>query len=217
VLLVACSDDGGGVTPIDDPPSEPDDTAPDEPTDAPDETAAEDPFAVPDEITVDYVQSVVDELLPLRDAAERDALETAPHADLPEDLVAASRAGSSPDRSAPFLADLAVALTDPAEAEARLEGRNFEVVWTVTEVLHSEDGCVVFAFDYPDDAFADQGRQVILTGFSDRAPEELNPTPWVLDLGGPVEFDDFTVDALIERCDAEQEFGGAEEPSEEDA
>jgi hypothetical protein len=209
-VLTACSDDGGGVTPVDDPPSEPVDSAPEGPDDAADETAAEDAFAVPEELTVDYVQSVVDELLSIREAAEQQALLDAPLDGPPPELQHAARSIGSPDYSTLMLLDLAEILPDAEAAAERLDRRTFDVRWTVTELLHTEEGCVVFAFDYPPDVAAEEGRHVLLTGFEGRAPEGINPTPWVFDLGGPVELDDFAEGTLIGRCDGQQEFDGAD-------
>lgn len=205
LLIVGCSDDGGGVTPIDDPPTEPDGTAPDEPTDPePEDQAADDPFAVPDEITVDYVQSVVDELLPLWIDAEAQALEEAPTEAAPRELQDTSRAIRSPDESALYLISIEPVLRDVADAEERADGLRTPQ-WTVTSIAHEADGCLIVDFDYPPGAEADSGRQVLLDKVAERDPEGRNPTPWVLDRGGPLgvgAFDD--LDQVIERCDAER-------------
>lgn len=200
-VLTACSgDDGTGVQPIlpSDDPAEAEDT--DDADAAGDEPAEDDPFAIPDEITVEYVQVVVDEILARSSEAERDALDQAPLDGTPDELIASIRAHHSADESVAYLAELEVLLADPEAAQARLEsGRDPR--WTVTEIAHEEAGCVIIDFDYREGAAAESGRQVLHVKSDARDPEGRNPTPWVLDRGGPLGigvFDDLS--DLLPRC-----------------
>lgn len=209
-LVVACSGGGGdgAPTPIAGPADEPnvtlEDDLPEGGPAAPDEGSSADPYAVPDEITVDYVQTVLDELLPLWTDTEAEALDQAPLDEAPTDLRGASRAIRSPDESALYLISLEPVLRDVAEAERRRADLRTPQ-WQATEVAHGTDDCIVVDFDYPPGAAAESGRQVLLSKADERDPAGINPTPWVLDRGGPLGVDVFDdLAEVIERCDAER-------------
>ncbi len=196
-MLAACS---GGDEPevrAIEPTSEPTEAAP-EPTEP------EDPYAIPDEIDVDYVQAVVDAVLPIYREPELEAFRTAPHTMPPDPLMAAVRAMYSPDLRVEQLTYYAGALGDADIAAARAEDiANLpEGGWTVTELVRADDTCIVAAIEFPEGGSPEGGHAVLLSGYDDADPNDLNPTPWVLDRSGPASL--FPLEELEARCEAEQ-------------
>jgi hypothetical protein len=218
LVLAGCGGDDDAPQAIE-PTSEP--TEPEEPeTPEPEEPdEPEDPFAIPDDIDVAYVQSVVDVLVPLLEEPLLDALASAPH-DLPPDpLQRAIQATHSPEASAGLLAGYAGVLSDGEVAQAQLAELEDSVFgWDVREIAVERDRCLVVAFDYRSadgDGASDAGDAyaVLLEGFEDRDPQDLNPTPWVIDRTNFTE--NTTPEELADRCDVDQagELDELEEPA----
>jgi hypothetical protein len=181
LLLFACGEDEADeVEPIpDDNPSAAEDEEPEEP---------QDPFAIPDEIDEEYVQLVLDELLPMVDRAEQQAVDEAPSTMPPDETIEIFRATYSPAMAVALLTSLSVAVASESSAEelaTELEeyGRTR---WIVTELGEPTDACVPFHFEYEfTGTETDQtGIGTIVQPEGERDPEGHNPTPWVMGLNG---------------------------------
>jgi hypothetical protein len=154
-----------------------------------DGAAAEvDPATEPDEIDAAHVQSVLDELLPLADRAERAAVAEAPTDELPEDSRRVFEAVHSPAVADPLLTSLEVAVSSEGSAEtlaAELE-QHGATRWEVTEMGEPSDECVPFRFEYvhAGETSGQRGIGTLVRPDGDHDPGGHNPTSWVIGLNG---------------------------------
>jgi hypothetical protein len=150
--------------------------------------AGGDPTTVPDEVDAAYTQTVLDELLPLIDEAERTAVAEAPTPELPEPTREVFEAVHTPAVAEPLLTSLEVTVGSEGSAEIRAAElqRQGATRWVVTELGEPTEACIPFRFEKEQSGEdGDQpGIGVLVPAEDDRDPSDRNPTPWMIGLNG---------------------------------